>query len=70
MQYDFLLLPAIHQKHQNNDDAMGEKPSALRTKRLNGKMGPWTILLDVLLDAGKRAVLSLEEYPQKVRKKP
>ncbi len=30
---------------------------------------PWTILLDVLLDAGKRAVLSLEEYPQKVRKK-
>ena len=49
---------------------MSEKRSALRTKSLNGKLKPWTILLDVLLDAGKRAVPALEEFPQKVRKKP
>ena len=49
---------------------MRGKSSALRTESLNGKLRPWTILLDVLLDAGKRAVLALEEFPQKVRKKP
>jgi hypothetical protein len=49
---------------------MKGKSSALRMKGLNGKLKPWTILLDVLLDAGKRAVLALEEFPQKVRKKP
>jgi hypothetical protein len=49
---------------------MREKRSASRAKSLNGKTRPWSILLDVLLDAGKRAVLALEEFPQKVRKKP
>ena len=49
---------------------MKEKSSALRMKSLNGNMMPWSILLDVLLDAGKRAVPALEEFPQKVRKKP
>ena len=49
---------------------MREKRSALRTMGLNDKRRPWTILLDVLLDAGKRAVLALEEFPQKVRKSP
>ena len=49
---------------------MREKRSALQTMSPNGKRSPWTILLDVLLDAGKRAVPALEEFPQKVRKKP
>jgi hypothetical protein len=49
---------------------MRDKSSALRAKSLSGNKMPWTILLDVLLDAGKRAVLALEEFPQKVRKKP
>lgn len=46
---------------------MREKRSALRMKSLNGKTKPRSILLDVLLDAAKRAVLALEEFPQKVK---
>ena len=49
---------------------MSGKSSALHNNSLNGETRPWSILLDVLLDAGKRAVLALEEFPQKVRKKP